>query len=213
MNIKYYFGRILSRIYGVNKTPSYSSLHEDNILDWLTGYKKDGFYIDIGANNPDRINNTKLFYERGWKGINIEPDKNGYDLFCQKRPRDINLNCAVGDGEAIYYKDSGATVGNIFTKDLAKERGFVKEEKMILKPLREIFAENNLKMVDFISMDVEGFENEVLKSNDWEKYGARVLCIEGYKYDYLKQFGYKRVFWDGSNSYYKNTRFIHSTCN
>ena len=158
------------------------------------------FYIDIGANDPEHINNTKLFYERGWNGINIEPEKRGMD-YLQKRPRDINLNCAVGNGEKIYFS-SNISGGNTFTKELAESRKELTEKKkMTLKPLREIFKENNLTMVDFISIDVEGFENDVLKSNDWNKYKAQILCIEGYKYDYLKQFGYKKIFWDGCNSY------------
>lgn len=59
-------------------------MNEDNVLDWLTGYKKTGVYVDVGANHPDRMNNTKLFYERGWRGINIEPDKGGLSTVLRK---------------------------------------------------------------------------------------------------------------------------------
>lgn len=201
--LKYYIGRILVRIMGLHKKHSYSSLNEDVIIDWLTGHKEKGTYIDVGANHPDRINNTKLFYERGWRGINIEPDPTGYALFVEKRPGDVNLNCAIGEGEVDYFEGGDDTSGNTCVRDLAESRGMNVCKRLTLKPLREVFEENNLQLVDFMSIDVETFENEVLKSNDWNKYKARVICLEGYKYDFLKQFGYKKVFWDGNNSYYK----------
>ena len=200
-NPSYLLGRVLVRLAGVRGF-SYSSLNEDNILDWLTGYKAKGTYIDIGAFDPDRINNTKLFYQRGWRGINIEPNAEGYKKFLQNRPDDINLNCAVGVGEAEYYYDGGGS-GNTFVKDIASSRGMEQKTMLKLKPLKEIYAENNIKEVDFITIDVENFEHEVLKSNDWDIYKAKVLCLEGYGYPELKQYGYKLVFWDGRNSYYK----------
>ena len=197
----YLFGRLLVRLLGI-KSLSYSSVNEDNIIDWLTGHKQKGTYIDIGAYDPDHINNTKLFYLRGWRGINVEPNEHGYKRFVELRPGDINLNCAVGIGEAdFYYRGEGS--GNTFVKDTADQRGFTEKRKVQLKPLSEIFAENNLTRVDFISIDVETFEHEVIKSNDWNKYKANVLCLEGRGYPELKKYGYKLAFWDGCNSYYK----------
>lgn len=206
-SLRYYFGRILIRLFRLKKK-SYSWLNEDNVLDWLTGYKKSGIYIDIGANHPDRMNNTKLFYDRGWHGINIEPDTEGYKLFCEKRPNDININRAIGSGKAVYWFDDGGpnTSGglvNTLNKDWAEHFGLKNKSEVELKPLREIFEENNLIQVDFISIDVEGFEEDVIKSNNWNKYRADVICLEGLKGGYLKKFGYRRVFWDGFNSYYK----------
>ena len=201
-SLRYYFGRILVRLFKLKKK-SYSWLNEDNVLDWLTHYKNNGIYIDIGANHPDRMNNTKLFYERGWRGINIEPDKAGYDLFCEKRPNDININRAIGTGKFEYWFEDGGLV-NTFNKEWADHFGLKNKVELELKPLREVFEENKLSKVDFISIDVEGFEEEVLRSNDWEKYRADVICLEGLKGGYLKKFGYRTVFWDGFNSYYKS---------
>lgn len=201
-SLSYIAGRLLIRFFGLRKTLSYSQLNEDNILDWLTGYKPYGTYIDIGAYDPNQISNTKLFYERGWRGVNVEPNPDGYKKFTLQRTKDVNLNCAVGIGEAdFYYQGEGS--GNTFMKNVAVKRGMGQTRKVKLKPLSEIFEENNLTMVDFISMDVEGFEHEVIKSNDWDKYKAKVLCLEGKGYPELKQYGYKFVFWDGGNSYYK----------
>jgi len=167
---------------------SYSSNKEDLIIDILTKHKKKGTYIDIGAYLPDRINNTKKFYERGWRGINIEPGEKGYELFKEKRPQDINLNIAIGEGE-INFKGYPEVSGN--------------KRRIVLTPLKQIFKDYKLDFVDFISIDVDRFENEVLKSNDWNQYKAKVLCIEGKGYDgFLKQFGYKKALFDGTNTYY-----------
>lgn len=203
MKLKYYYGRLLVKLCGLKKTVSYSQLNEDNIIDHLTGYKEKGTYIDIGAFHPDNISNTKLFYERGWKGVNIEPDTKAYKKFCEKRPLDINLNAGIGVGEVDYYQHEGDISGNTCVASLGKLRGLKSVRKIKLKPLSEVFQENKLTYVDFISIDVETFENEVIRSNDWNKYKAGVICLEGYKYPYLEQFGYRRVFWDGSNCYYK----------
>jgi FkbM family methyltransferase len=177
-------------------------MNEDVIIDWLTGHKTTGTYIDIGACNPDEISNTKLFYERGWRGINIEPNTQAYRLFLEKRPGDTNINGAIGEGEMEYFEDNHDISGNTFTKELAQSRGLTKSRTIKLIPLREIFEKNNINRVDFMSIDVEGFEDQVIQSNDWSKYMADVICLEGYKYPYLEQFGYKRVFWDGANCYY-----------
>lgn len=198
----YYLGRILIRLYGF-KRDAYGSLNEDLIIDWLLDYRKTGKYIDIGANDPEVGSNTRMFYERGWSGINVEPNKKDFEKLKQIRTRDINLNCAVGTGEASYYSNGDHAVGNTCVKELAEERGLKDVKILKLKPLKEIFEENGLVKVDFISIDVETFENEVLRSNDWSKYNADVLCIEGFGYGWLKQYGYEFVFWDGYNSYYK----------
>lgn len=202
--IKYYIGRAFVKTLNL-KGFSYSHLNEDNIIDWLTGYKEKGVYIDIGANNPDMISNTKLFYKRGWRGINIEPSEKEFALLQKQRPEDKNYNCGIGNGEMSYFEGDGTdNSGNTTNEKIAKIRGMNTKRKIILKPLSEIFKENNLTKVDFLSMDIEGSENEALRSNDWNKYKANVLCIEGSGYArYLKGFGYKPVFWDGANTYYK----------
>ena len=94
LNPKYQFYHRLAflyvRLFGKDKI-SYSSNKEDVIIDILTGFKPNGVYIDVGANHPDIISVTKKFYDRGWRGVNIEPNYDNYLLFLEKRKRDINL--------------------------------------------------------------------------------------------------------------------------
>ena len=134
--LAYKFGRLLVKIFGLKKF-SYSSLNEDNIIDWLTGYKKSGFYIDIGANNPDLINNTRLFYERGWRGINIEPSEKEFKMLQEKRPKDKNYNCAIGQsGKTVFfYEGEKDNSGNTFNKEIAEKRKLRKKRSMVLKSL------------------------------------------------------------------------------
>ncbi len=73
------------------------------------GVQKNGIYIDIGANNPDVINNTKLFYEKGWRGINIEPSEKEFRMLQEKRP--------------VFYKGEKDNSGNTFNKEVAKKGG------------------------------------------------------------------------------------------
>lgn len=212
--LKYQFYHRLAYFYiflfAEDKT-TYSQCREDLIIDILTGFKKKGVYIDIGAGHPDHINNTRKFYERGWRGINIEPDVNCYKLFLERRPGDVNLNLAAGKGETNYYEYIGKeTDFGFFSATCLEDRGktysteIFKPKKIILTPLSRIFKEQNLNFVDFITIDVEGFENNVLESNDWKKNKVRILCIEGRDYDdFLKKFGYKKVLFDGTNTYYK----------
>lgn len=199
---RYYIGRLLVRIMGFKHGVSYSSLNEDLVLDWLTGNKERGTYIDIGAHQPDEINNTKLFYQRGWRGINIEPDTKAYELFLKSRPEDINLNEAIGEGQLVYYGNE-EVAGNTFNPEQAKKEGLKPIKSMRLTPLRDIFERYSLTKVDFISIDVEKFEEQALRTNDWGRYTADVICLEGFSHTYLKKWGYKKVFYDGGNSYYK----------
>ena len=208
MRIKYYIGRICVRALGLKKPQSYSMINEDNIIDWLTGYKQNGVYVDVGANNPDHSNNTRLFYERGWRGVNIEPNIDGFNQFVAKRPDDVNINEAVGIGYCDYYENPNDTYRNTCMKSWADKwvgtEWEMKHKRTVkLKPLAEIFYENKLDRVDFMKIDVETFEHEVLRSNDWNKYRPTVLCLEGSGYGYLKKYGYRWAFWDGFNTYYK----------
>jgi len=190
---------------------TYSSNHEDQILDILTGKKDKGFYIDIGANDPNHISNTKKFYQRGWSGINIEPSLECYGNLLKYRPRDINLHTAIGEGEQDYHEPShsGGHLSSTFSKKVFEELGMAtvphRVKKMKMTPLTEIFESHvRGREVDFMSIDVEGYEDEVLKSNDWTKFKPKVLCIERWGFHvFLKQFGYKFIMYDGSNSYFK----------
>ncbi len=164
---------------------SYSQNSEDIFIDDILGNKKVGFYVDVGAYDPTRLSNTKRFYLRGWSGINIEPDPKKITRFYKHRPRDINLNLGIANkiGKLTYYKFQPETLST-FSSQAAngyKKEGFklIGTSKISVRKLSDIFSGYcNDKHIDFLSVDVEGYDFEVLKSNDWKKYRPTLICVE-----------------------------------
>lgn len=198
----------------------YSQNREDLILESFFPDVKEGFYVDIGAFDPNVDSVTKLFYEKGWRGVNIEPQPDRYRLFEEERPRDINLNFGVGDAEGEFtlrsYKNQGlSTLSEEVKNNLGSDSdsGETKEYsdiKIQIRQLESVFRENNLSHVHFMKIDVEGFEYEVIKGNDWNVYRPEVLCIEADHIEkdwrpILRKQGYKFIFHDGLNEYYTDS--------
>ena len=157
------------------------------VLSRIFEKKKNGFYVDVGAHHPKRFSNTYIFYKKGWSGINIDAMPGSMRLFKKWRPRDINLELGIGQiaGRLDYYVfDEPALNG--FSPQLSEERAkknnlnYIKEViKVDIFPLRDILNEHAAgKSIDFLSIDVEGLEIDVLKSNDWSKYRPRYVLAE-----------------------------------
>jgi FkbM family methyltransferase len=166
---------------------SWSQEGEDMVLRRIYENKKNGFYVDVGAHHPKRFSNTYLFYRRGWRGINIDAMPGSMDLFQKLRPRDINLELGVGQLEAeLNYHVFNEPALNGFSAKLSDERTlenikyFVKEiRKISVRPLQKILHEHlKGQKIDFLSVDVEGLDLEVLKSNDWNKYRPKFVLAE-----------------------------------
>lgn len=208
---------LYARVWRYRVLHSFSQNGEDLTLDKLLGHKKKGTYIDIGAYDPYRFSNTMRFYERGWRGINIEPDSERFKHFTLKRPRDINLNVGIANkkGSLTYFVMDPPTLST-FVEAQAKEyvqKGFlIKEKKKIsVIPLRDVlFKYIGKKRIDFLSLDVEGFEMSVLQSNDWKRFRPKFLCIETAVSEknrigrFLVQIDYVTVFDNGLNTIFKD---------
>jgi len=167
---------------------SFSQHSEDLIIAKLLKDVQKGFYVDIGANDPEIISNTRYFYDKGWRGINIEPHPEMYQKIIEKRENDINLNIGVAseEGELIFYKldKTNETAGSTFDKNVAEalaKKGYEisAEIKMPVIPLSKVLNSYlNNKKIDFMSIDTEGFDLEVIKSNDWNAFRPTILIIE-----------------------------------
>ena len=190
---------------------SYSQRGEDIVIDHLLKHKKIGFYIDVGANDPIRFSNTNRFYKRGWYGINIEPDPICFEKIRSARSKDVNLNIGIGTSHKkfYFYKFFPDTLST-FSKDAAKnyiQKGFelvnkIKIEVRKLSDIIDTYCRNT--PIDFISIDTEGYDLVVLKSNDWKRFRPKLVCIEaGLKNsevtEYLQKNGYNEVFNNGLN--------------
>ena len=164
---------------------SWSAYNEDVIIDKLLNNKDTGFYIDVGAYDSWVGSNTRRFYGRGWRGLNIEPEKERYEKISSDRKYDINVHIGAGDkkGELTFFVMSPKQLST-FSEIVAKRRiagGFklTKKEKVPVDTVSNIylkFAKD--KEIDFMSIDTEGYEYVVLKGIDWAVLKPRVLCIE-----------------------------------
>jgi FkbM family methyltransferase len=199
---------------------SYSQIHEDLLIDAILNVEK-GFYIDIGANDPQHFSNTKRFYDKGWNGINIDPNPKCYEKFIDTRTRDINLNLGISSirGELQFYELTYPPLSS-FSKEMAiinAENFGIKIEKeykvkvICLKDIYQEYVDN--KTVDFISIDTEGHEMQVLEGNNWEKYRPKLLIIETGRlhseiYDYVISKNYSPIIHNNLNAIFINNEIL-----
>jgi len=162
---------------------SYSFNGVDLIIDYIFKNKKNGFYLDIGAQHPVSNNNTFMLFQKGWEGINIDLDKKNIDLFNIARPNDLNLNLAISDSEEevdlFFYHDSSPI--NTLNKNVSDfQKAKVKEIKKIkTKVLNNVLYDLDFQnQIDYMNIDVEGNEDKVLNGFDIKKYKPNVISIE-----------------------------------
>lgn len=178
---------IKEKLVDMYSSKSYSQEGEDMILRRIFETKGKGFYVDVGAHHPKRFSNTYYFYKKGWNGINIDPLPGTKVLFDRVRPRDINVEMGVSlsPNNITYYMFDDPAL-NSFSEELSLDRDKNTNYKIINK---KIIQTNKLSSIleahlpkgitiDFISIDAEGFDLEVLKSNDWEKFRSKMILVE-----------------------------------
>jgi FkbM family methyltransferase len=167
--------------------PAFAQDGEDLLL-WRLFKRQDlGFYVDVGAHHPKRFSTTYLFYRRGWRGINIDAMPGSMRQFHKIRPRDVNLEIAIARtaGTLTYHMFNHSAL-NTFDPNLADERtqiegyNLVDTKSIVAQPLADVLAAYlpAAQTIDFMSVDVEGLDLEVLESNDWAKFRPRYLVVE-----------------------------------
>ncbi len=164
----------------------YAQEGEDMILRRALHKRKHGFYVDVGAHHPFRFSNTYMLYKKGWHGINIDAMPGSMTLFDRYRPRDINLETAVAEtpGEMTFYLFADPAV-NTFDERQAEQSlrqgvSLVAKQQVRSRRLDEILDQHlpAATSIDVMSVDVEGLDLQVLKSNDWTRYRPRFLLVE-----------------------------------
>jgi FkbM family methyltransferase len=197
---------------------SYAQNNEDAMLNRVFGSQQVGFYVDIGADHPVDGSVTKLFYDRGWSGINVEPNSI-FDMLAAERPRDVNLRMAVLDRQGV-----------VSFRENTPHRGMshIVDEDDVgctvpCDTLEAIIAKHAIgRPIDFIKIDAEGSEPAIVLSTDWRRLRPRVLIIEATKPVLLTKAtkpwrsvlvnetwepnlladGYVRAYFDGINCFY-----------
>src|ERR1051325_6836439 len=164
--------------------------NEDVLLYRALRGKQNGSYIDIGAGDPNWDSVTNWFYRIGWRGINIEPSPNAFESLQQWRPDEINLNVGVSDtpGVLVFRQVLADKRGwgwglSSFVRSVekaAREAGFdVKKMPVPVTTLTHIVETYCAgRSIDFLKIDVEGFERPIILSTDWRTIRPTVLCIE-----------------------------------
>lgn len=176
-----------------NKKPNshYAEFAEDVMVNRILKKIKKGFYVDIGAYHPYKGSLTYNLYNRKWNGINLDISKSSIDLFNIARPSDININCAVSEfnGETFYYENSPINQQN----SLIPQDENQKKIKIQSYKLSEILKMQNINSVDYINIDTEGNELEVLMGIDFSKINPTLFTIEDNSFDLNNEIKKKKI--------------------
>ena len=194
---------------------SYAQNGEDVLLDRAFRAQPLGFYIDVGANDPVIDSVTKMFYDRGWCGINIEPGAI-FTRLAAARPRDTNIRTALSDrsGSRVFYEFPEAGGLSTLSADArAIQTARCVQRTIPVTTLADVCRQHaSDRTVDFLKIDVEGHEHEVLAGGDWQCFRPRILVIEsqaigdddplGRWEPLLLDNDYRFAMFDGLNRYY-----------
>lgn len=214
----------LRRVSHYSKKPLFS--YTDAFLDCLILYgvmaPDEGFFVDVGCFHPVHHNATYSLYKRGWRGINIDVDEVKIEAFNIKRPKDINIVCAVSEraGKVKYRKHSFWSQLNSLEELEKAKKGEWREVTVDANTLTHLIDQTACKgcPIDFLNVDVEGHEISVLRALDFDRYRPKVVCVEMWAgsldevmrselYSLMVDRGYQLINW-----MVVNLVFLHQDC-
>ena len=176
----YFFYQFFKTKKILKKRIFYSNWGLDMLVDHFFKKRKNGIYIDVGCHHPFLNNNTYRLYKRGWTGINIDLDFNTIDMFNFFRNKDTNILSAVSDKEEmrdLFFFHNRSAVNTLSSENGSKSKEIKKIKTRSLNSIIEDSCFSN-KKIDLISIDVEGFEMNVLNGFDVNKYMPDLIIIE-----------------------------------
>ena len=195
---------------------------DERLVQELQDSLRDGYYVDVGANHPAELSNTFRLYNLGMRGVCVEPN----DLLCvmhqRYRPGDDVINVAVGPdvGFARFYQMSHHAFSTFSAEDAKmRQAGGMKLLRVVFKPVfrLEIILRNCVpdgrNKLELLSVDTEGWDEMVLRSNDWEKHRPRFVIVECNTEDaamsiarFMQEVGYRDVGTYGINGLFRDAR-------
>lgn len=198
---------------------SYSQNLEDYHLSLAFAGQTTGTYIDIGAGHPIADNVSFWFYERGWQGIVVEPQPELAALYQRLRPRDIAFRGLIGreSGEIDFHVVDRLHGLSTTREDVAqKARDFganYQTRRMLVTTLAELCESHGVRSIDFLKIDVEGAEGDVLLGGDWQRFRPKVVLVEAISpmtsepswqhwEPFLLAQGYRFILFDTLNRFY-----------
>ena len=172
-----------------------SQFGEDKKIIKLFDKNKKGTYVDVGCFHPTRQNNTYLMYKLGWGGVNIDLNPLTIELFKVARPNDINICAAVSNSNGVknLFFDHDLSSLNTISKNhtLYIEKAFgtkdLKKKKIKTTTLSNLLKKEKISKIDFMNIDIEGHELEVLKTFNFKHFDIKVICIEIVNYDFYSK--------------------------
>src|SRR5262245_15994307 len=199
---------------------SYAQRFEDLYLMLCFGASSEGFYIDIGSGHPVYDNTSFAFYLAGWRGITVEPNPWLARLTRAVRPRDRHVEALVGarPGEATFYLVNEfhglSTMIEHHARAARAQFGKASQPRVVpVTTLRELCEQHAPRVFDFLKVDVEGAEQDVLLNGDWQNYRPKVVVVEALApytlapawpawEPFIAKHGYRYVWFDSLNRYY-----------
>jgi FkbM family methyltransferase len=201
---------------------SYSQFNDDIFIKKFFKNKYNGIYIDIGCHHPFKLNNTYLLHKNGWSGLNIDLIQLNIDLFKIARPKDKNICCAISNKNEtckVYIPN-----GNILSTEISIKKDYADiikkhhKNSYIIQNIKTITFEEILKKFkikinsfDFLKIDIEGKDYDVLRNINLKKYRPKLICVEDSAIDnknsnkiknYLESIRYKLCFKTNVNSFF-----------
>lgn len=224
---KLFYYIFLFRKLFLTKTKSihFSQFAEDTSIERFFSKNYVGSYVDVGCFHPKKYNNTWQLYKKGWSGVNIDIDPikiEGFDII---RPRDHNVACAVGtkNSQIEYYTKGLYSLTTSTNKEFSSALGEYTKKTTCCRKLNAILETSPLfnKQIDFLTVDAEGNDFDVLKSLDFKTYQPIVVAIETNErffqnvaetneFKFLKDLGYDLVAWCGLTLIFANKEFSRS---
>ncbi|MDX1652433.1 MAG: FkbM family methyltransferase [Brumimicrobium sp.] len=212
--------RVLNKILKPLHKSAYAQGGEDMILNTLFAGIRKGKYIDIGANSPFEQSNTAFFYKKGWSGYNIDANPESVKRLNKGRKRDKNILAFISDeNHEVTYNYYENSLYNGAENELEIPSPLLKKEKIKSKTVKQIRTEFLItEQIDFLSIDIEGYDLKVLQSLDLKEFRPRAIVIESFDYlvrdclnneitEYLKKYDYHFIAKTITNCIYISNEF------
>tara|TARA_B100000989_G_scaffold2848_1_gene1986 strand:+ start:244 stop:951 length:708 start_codon:yes stop_codon:yes gene_type:complete len=184
-----------------NKSPNthFAEFGEDIIVSRIFKNFSSGTYVDIGAYHPFKGSLTYKLYKKGWNGVNIDISEGSIDLFNIARPRDKNINCAISNftGETVYFENSPINQQNSLIKCDENQ----KQKKIKCYKLSDLLNTQNIFKVDYMNIDTEGNELDILKGINFQNINPLLFTIEDNSFNSNEQTKKNKINLMNNNNY------------
>jgi FkbM family methyltransferase len=166
----------------------YSQHGEDFLLNKIFNEKPRGYFVEVGCLDGIEYSNTYFFEKKGWKGMCIEAHNDFIKDLRLNRPHSTVVHCAVGEADkesVVFYANKAGSLSTLdkneedrWKRNYADDFHGFEEQNVSMRTLTSVFDEMHLADIDFVSLDIEGYEVKALSGLDFLKYKPKVFVIE-----------------------------------